>query len=70
MMAGVTDHIAHVLDGDGVAEVRFVRTAAGYTNAEEITLSPGATLDLGGGMTLTNPAGPLGFYVAGLDVDL
>lgn len=56
----MADHIAHVLDDEGVTEAPFVRTGrATYTNAEEITLRPGATLDLGGGLTITNPAEPL-----------
>lgn len=52
-------HIAHVLDEDGVSETLFTRTGpTTYTNTEEITLRPGATLDLGGGMSITNPAEP------------
>lgn len=65
----MADHIAHVLDDDGVTEVPFVRVAASYINAEEITLAPGATLDLGNGVTITNPAEPPRFTVPGLEVE-
>lgn len=47
------EHVAHVLDDQGVTDAPFRRDGNTWTNAEEITLRPGAVLDLGNSMTLT-----------------
>jgi hypothetical protein len=48
------EHIAHVIDGRGVTPIEFARNGFEYTNTEAITIKPGAVLDLGNGMTLSN----------------
>lgn len=51
------EHVAHVLDDQGVTDAPFHRHGNTWTNTEEITLRPGAVLDLGNGMALANPQG-------------
>jgi len=53
-MGEIDEHIAHVINPDGVAETRFVRGERGYSNAEEIRILPGGVLDLGSGLTIKN----------------
>jgi hypothetical protein len=48
------EHIAHVMDDDGVTPTRFVRSPEGWTNAETISIKPGGVLDMGNGMTIAN----------------
>lgn len=52
----VSDHMAYVIDEDGVTETPFRRTPGTNqaTNVEAITLRPGAVLDLGNGMVIVN----------------
>jgi hypothetical protein len=52
------EHTAHLIDDDGVTPIRFVRAGGAYTNAEEITLRPGAVLDLGKGWTVSTHGYP------------
>jgi hypothetical protein len=51
---GQAEHVAHVIDEDGVEPVLFRGDGRTWTNASEITLRPGAVLDFGGGVTLEN----------------
>lgn len=69
-MRGMADHIAHLIDDDGVTEAPF--TQAGpttYTNSEEITLRPGSVLDLGGGLAIRYPSSPPEIVWLGLELD-
>ncbi len=64
---GDDDHVAHVLDEDGVTETRFVcQGEQRYTNAEVITIRPGGVLDLGNGLTIKNGPPPDFTFTPGL----
>jgi hypothetical protein len=53
--------MAHVIDAGGVTEAPFAPVLGGWTNEDAITLKPGAVLDFGQGLALTNPDEPIAF---------